>query len=114
MKKQELQCNGKSNIRKMDGSGGLSAYILDSWNKSQVQHHAISLQKLLSNFKEEYPNTDKVCVLITAERDFDSKGFQHVPCDYGVSTLLNPGGLPIEGGEKLGSFRPRPHRARTG
>lgn len=55
-------------------------------------------KKILGAFREKHPDINKVCILITAERDFDSKGFQHVPWDYQVSTLLTPGGLPIEGG----------------
>ena len=80
-------------------------YQPTSWNPGTRVITNITLfisRELLSNFKAKYPNTDKVCVLITAERDFDSKGFQHTPWDYGVSTLLTPGGLPIEGGGSSG------------
>lgn len=76
-------------------------YLPTSWNPGTRVRTNITLflsRELLSKFKEKYPNADKVCVLITAERDFDSKGLQHVPWDYQVSTLLTPGGLPIEGG----------------
>jgi len=41
---------------------------------------------------------EQASVLVTAERDFDSSGYQHVPWDDQVSTLLTPSGLPIEGG----------------
>ncbi len=59
----------------------------------------LSLSKeLLSEIKAASPNSNKICILITAERDFDPSGFQHIPWDYQVSTLLTPGGLPIEGG----------------
>lgn len=44
------------------------------------------------------PSVEQVCVLVTAERDFDPLGYQHVPWDDQVSTLLTPAGLPIEGG----------------
>lgn len=76
-------------------------YQPGSWNPGMRVTTNINLifsKNLLGAFKEKYPNINKVCILITAERDFDSKGFQHVPWDYGVSTILTPGGLPIEGG----------------
>ena len=72
-----------------------------SWNPGTRVKTNITLsfsKELLSTFREIYPNIDKVCILITAERDFDSHGLQHTPWDYQVSTLLTPGGLPIEGG----------------
>ena len=72
-----------------------------SWNPGTRVKTNITLsfsKELLSTFKEIHPNIDKVCILITAERDFDSYGLQHTPWDYQVSTLLTPGGLPIEGG----------------
>ena len=54
--------------------------------------------ELVTALKEITPKIDKVCLLVTAERDFDSVGLQRVPWHERVSTLLTPGGLPIEGG----------------
>jgi hypothetical protein len=41
---------------------------------------------------------DNFCLLVTAERTFDSAGHLHFPTDQYMSTLLTPTGLPIEGG----------------
>ena len=54
--------------------------------------------EVLTAAKQIVSKIDKMCVLITAERDFDSMGFQHVSHNERVSTLLTPAGLPIEGG----------------
>jgi hypothetical protein len=55
--------------------------------------------ELYAAFKPPLMNAiSSVCVLVTAERDFDPDGNQHVPWDEQVSTLLTPSGLPIEGG----------------
>lgn len=41
---------------------------------------------------------DKLVLLLTAERVFDGNGWQHRGTDEGMSTLLTPTGLPIQGG----------------
>ncbi|MBS1169459.1 MAG: hypothetical protein H6R01_377 [Burkholderiaceae bacterium] len=41
---------------------------------------------------------DRVVMLLTAERVFDGEGRQHRSTDEGMSTVLTPAGLPIEGG----------------
>lgn len=41
---------------------------------------------------------DKCVLLLTAERVFDGNGRQHRASDEGMSTLLTPTGLPIQGG----------------
>jgi len=41
---------------------------------------------------------DNFCLLVTAERTFDTAGHLHFPTDQYMSTLLTPTGLPIEGG----------------
>ena len=41
---------------------------------------------------------DRLCVLMTAERTFDSTGWMRLPSDERMSTILTPTGLPIEGG----------------
>ncbi len=79
-----------------------------SWNPGNRVNASISLSlssQLLDSLVEKYPNIDKICILITAERDFDSMGLQHIPCDYGASTLLTPSGLPIEGGGMMAQSR---------
>lgn len=43
-------------------------------------------------------NVDGFVILATAERTFDSSGRLRLPSDQGLSTLLTPTGLPIEGG----------------
>lgn len=43
---------------------------------------------------------DKVVLLLTAERVFDGNGWQHRGSDEGMSTLLTPTGLPIQGGSQ--------------
>jgi len=71
------------------------------WNPGTrvIANITLTFQKnIVRALRKKYPDIDKVCILVTAERDFDSKGYQHVPWDYGVSTLLTPTGLPIEGG----------------
>lgn len=56
---------------------------------------------------------DKVVMLLTAERVFDGIGWQHRGSDEGMSTILTPGGIPIQGGSQ-GAISPRfnkyPHR----
>jgi hypothetical protein len=59
------------------------------------------------------PKSDRIPVLITAERDFDSKGMQHSPNDEQVSTILTPAGLPIEGGGTSASSRATGYLYRT-
>ena len=41
---------------------------------------------------------DGVCLLVTAERTFDSDGWIRLSSDERMSTLLTPTGLAIEGG----------------
>lgn len=95
---------GSFNITANATLGKWKAYVdyqPTSWNPGTRVETNITLyfsRELLSTFKRIYPNIDKVCILVTAERDFDPMGLQHVPWDYQVSTLLTPGGLPIEGG----------------
>ena len=72
-----------------------------SWNPGTRVTTNITLsfpKELFSKLKNIHPDIDRVSILITAERDFDSHGLQRTPWDYLVSTLLTPGGLPIEGG----------------
>jgi len=60
---------------------------------------ALSFTKdLFKTFSEEYPRIDGACILLTAERDFDSNDHQHAPWNEKASTLLTPTGLPIMGG----------------
>jgi len=47
-----------------------------------------------------------VCLLVTAERTFDSDGWLRLPSDERMSTLITPTGLPIEGGVQ-GAVSPR-------
>jgi hypothetical protein len=55
-------------------------------------------KEVLTTFLAINKRIDNSCVLVTAERDYDSQGNQHVPWDNTVSTILTPSGLPIEGG----------------
>ncbi len=55
-------------------------------------------KEVLYEFQAYNRRIDNACVLVTAERDFDPQGNQHVPWDNTVSTILTPAGLPIEGG----------------
>ncbi len=49
------------------------------------------------------PNINRVVLLVTAERDFDPQGLQHLPHDQFMSTLLTVTHLPIEGGGSSGA-----------
>jgi hypothetical protein len=55
-------------------------------------------KEVLTTFLADNLRINNSCVLVTAERDYDSQGNQHVPWDNTVSTILTPSGLPIEGG----------------
>jgi hypothetical protein len=71
------------------------------WNPGARVRTSIKLsftKDLLKKFSENYPSIDGVCILLTAERDFDSNGLQHVPWNEKASTLLTPAGLPILSG----------------
>ena len=60
---------------------------------------SINISKdVLVEFQSLNPRIDNACVLVTAERDFDPQGNQHIPWDNTFSTTLTPTGLPIEGG----------------
>ena len=41
---------------------------------------------------------DRIVMLLTAERMFDGNGWQHRGSDEGMSTILTPSGIPIQGG----------------
>ena len=73
-----------------------------SWTASSRVRLGISLNisnDILTEFRLLHSTAiDNVSVLVTAERDFDPQGNQHVPWDNTVSTILTPTGLPIEGG----------------
>ncbi len=79
---------------------------MDYSPKAWVPNATVKLDVSLSFSNELYSafkppllaGVEQVCILVTAERDFDSKGYQHTPWDDQVSTLLTPAGLPIEGG----------------
>jgi hypothetical protein len=71
------------------------------WSPGAIARINITLsisKELQSAFEEEHPVIDRVCILLTAERDFDPQGLQRTPWNENASTLLTPGGLPIEGG----------------
>ncbi len=71
------------------------------WTPNSTVRFATELsfsEELVANYKAINSRLDSVCLLITAERDFDSAGYQHTPWDEQVSTILTPSGLPIEGG----------------
>ncbi|MCM2258663.1 MAG: hypothetical protein NDJ94_23775, partial [Vicinamibacteria bacterium] len=53
---------------------------------------------VLPGLAERKIKVDKLCVLVTAERSFDTTGFLRLPSDERMSTLLTPSGLAIEGG----------------
>jgi hypothetical protein len=55
-------------------------------------------REVYNDFRAHNQRIDNACVLVTAERDFDPQGYQHVPWDNTVSTILTPSGLPIEAG----------------
>jgi len=72
-----------------------------SWAPSARVKVMITLsfsQRLVDTAKQTVAKIDQVCILLTAERDFDPSGLQRAPHDEQVSTLLSPAGLPIEGG----------------
>lgn len=76
-------------------------YQPSSWAAGVVVTMTVSLafsETILSGVKETMPRVDRVCILVTAERNFDANGLQRVPNHQGLSTLLTPSGLPIEGG----------------
>ncbi|MDP2858495.1 MAG: hypothetical protein Q8P50_11030 [Bacillota bacterium] len=60
---------------------------------------------LVSAIRALDPKTDRIPVLITAERDFDPRGLQRNPNDEQVSTILTPARLPVEGGGTAASSR---------
>ena len=64
--------------------------------KLTVSLHLAS--ELVIELKQKLSKIDQVNILVTADRDFDPQGFQHVPHNIQVSTILTPSGLPIEGG----------------
>lgn len=74
-----------------------------TWTANTTVRLAAALnfsQELLNNYLLTYPTPiiSNVCLLVTAERDFDPSGNQHTPWDESLSTILTPAGLPIEGG----------------
>jgi hypothetical protein len=76
-------------------------YQPTAWNPGARVNTSIMLsfsKDLLNAFSMDHPSIDGVCVLLTAERDFDSNGQQRVPWNENASTLLTPTGLPIMGG----------------
>ena len=78
------------------------SYTPKSWAPGVQVKLNVSLSfsnELFASFKPPLLQTvSYVCMLVTAERDFDPLGYQHVPWNEQVSTLLTPSGLPIEGG----------------
>jgi hypothetical protein len=72
------------------------------WTASARVRLGISMgisNTLLTEFRSLNPaQISNASILITAERDFDPQGNQHVPWDNTISTILTPTGLPIEGG----------------
>lgn len=69
--------------------------------------------ELMSTIKGTGLKIDGLCVLVTAERDFDSIGFQRSPWNEQFSTLLTATGLPIEGGGSSAVSRFSGHTYRT-
>ena len=55
-------------------------------------------QSHLDALKKVNMDADGFCLLVTAERTFDSGGWLRLASDERMSTLLTPAGLPIEGG----------------
>jgi hypothetical protein len=80
---------------------GTVEYTPLSWTASAKVSLSVSMNisnDVLSEFKAYWAKIDNACALVTAERDYDPQGNQHVPWDNTVSTILTPTGLPIEGG----------------
>jgi hypothetical protein len=87
-----------------------------TWNPGSRVRLGVALHMsndLLAEFRARYSRIDNVCVLVTAERDFDAQGCQHVPWDNTVSTILTPSGLPIEGGGSAAISRFNGYSKRT-
>lgn len=75
---------------------------------------SVSISKdVLVEFRSLNPRIDNACLLVTAERDFDPQGNQHVPWDNTLSTILTPTGLPIEGGGSAAISRYNGYTQRT-
>ncbi|MDR3589497.1 MAG: hypothetical protein P4N41_07515 [Negativicutes bacterium] len=55
-------------------------------------------QPVFAGLTQSAPTAEELLLLITAERCFDSAGTLRFPAADGMSTLLTPTGLPIEGG----------------
>ena len=68
---------------------------------SQAIHVAGTLtlnRDFISNFANSGNTVDKFVMLVTAERIFDADGWMRLSSDEGMSTLLTPSGIPIQGG----------------
>ena len=61
---------------------------------------------VLAALRKRNGKLDKIVMLLTAERVFDADGRQHRGSDDGMSTILTPSGIPIQGGSQ-GAITPR-------
>jgi hypothetical protein len=72
-----------------------------AWTPGQTLHVHAELSPpsgLARVFGADGHPPQSLLVLVTAERTFDADGWLRLPSDEGMSTLLTPSGLPIEGG----------------
>jgi len=63
-----------------------------------VEAHLLVTDDHLARFIDQKVNPEGFCLLVTAERTFDSEGKIRLASDEKMSTLLTPAGLAIEGG----------------
>ncbi|NVN92356.1 MAG: hypothetical protein HXX11_17400 [Desulfuromonadales bacterium] len=82
------------------------ATALEGGHKIPVVVDLILGEGVLQALTMKNAKLDKVVLLLTAERLFDGNGWQHRGSDEGMSTLLTPSGLPIQGGSQ-GAISPR-------
>lgn len=77
--------------------------LSDNWRPGKKLAIEVSLNlssSLLSNMASQNIPVDEIMMLVTSERCFDANGWQRLPADENMSTLLTPTGLANEGGSK--------------
>ena len=90
--------DGKTRFGDWKGAISVSPQL---WSPGQQLSVKVSLQFTKGHLERMaaagYP-VDRVVMLLTAERTFDAGGWMRLASDEGMSTLLTPTGLAIEGG----------------
>lgn len=94
----EFGGSGMTNLGGWQASCLLNPGVLHAGETGVLRVELKLTPRHLEMARAAIPGIDGILLLVTAERTFDTTGRLRLPGGHGISMLLTPAGLPIEGG----------------